>query len=337
VHSLVLVMLPDLHSEDRASSQLTQEEQKTFYEKGLRPAIERLTQTTASEWPATYSDELFRARGSNGQLSFCSKVVGEWLLPDLGNAIREALDENGCKWGKGLVFLHQLRGVKHSSPHGMQEGEASDALHAFLEMYNLTSILEDVTGKWRLDIGIEFRSSFDNCFGWRSDSHNHVARRALSISENAATRITRPGSSLYNRDLVSHLAAVSGCRITPGIAHGPQDVTYMQLYTTDKALIYRPDGTAHGKNITGKEILAGKGPKFIENLVQLYNNAIHTCRAHARIEVRVPLAEADTVLLNLDEELIRGSLVSVHPNVWWSVTYLFNLYSRLFTSPQVLT
>jgi hypothetical protein len=116
---------------------------------------------------------------------------------------------------------------------------------------------------------------------------------------------------------VSQLTAVSGCRIKPGTAHGPHDVAYVQLYNTDKALIYRPDGTAHEKYIKATEILAGKGLKFVENLVCSYNHAIDTCKSHARIELRIPLAEADKVLLNFDATIIRQSLVSIPVFIWW--------------------
>jgi hypothetical protein len=89
------------------------------------------------------------------------------------------------------------------------------------------------------------------------------------------------------------------------------------MYNTDKALIYRPNGTSHGKYITTLEILAGKGPKFVENLVNLYNNTVNTCSAHARIELCVPLAEGHRVLLTFNETLIQESLVSLPWNVWW--------------------
>lgn len=345
IHTLVRVLLPAIHT-DRRSPELTQEEKAIFYEKGLRPAIANLTHITSSEWPATYSDEMFRARGPNGQLSFCSKVVAEWLVPELGNAIRDALTENGCTWGTGLVFLHQVRGVKHSSTHGINRESAKQALEIFLRDNHLTPGQgaeegeegdEEADGrggeKWWVDAAIEVISNFGNCLAWRTDSHSHIVRRALSISYDEAERITKPGSTLYARDLVSHLTAVSGCRITPGKAHGLYDAVYMQLYTTDKALIYRPDGTAHGKYIKTTEIIAGKGPKFVENLIQLYNNAISTCSSHARLEVRVPLEEAHRVLLNFDDALIRESLVSINPKLWWYVR-LFLMFSLLLIPPQ---
>jgi hypothetical protein len=115
-HGKVCTLIPELHH-DGHSPQLTPDEQKAFYEKGLRPAIARLTDLTASKWPVTYEDEMFHVRGWNGQLSFCSRVVGEWLISNLGDAIRDSLAENGCSWGTGLVFFHQVKGVKHPSGH----------------------------------------------------------------------------------------------------------------------------------------------------------------------------------------------------------------------------
>ncbi|KAF9455548.1 hypothetical protein BDZ94DRAFT_1277936 [Collybia nuda] len=266
---------------------------------------------------------MFRARGQNGQLSFCTKIVAQWLVPELGDAIRLSLAENGCSWGTGLVFLHQIRGVKHSSSHTPNFRSAEAALELFLQDNKLTikdpgeEEGDDEEDRWWIDVGLEAISNFGHCLAWRTDAHPHIIERVLSITSDAAARITKPGSSLYARDLVSHLTAVSGCRITPGNAHGLYHASYVQLYNTDKALIYRPDGTAHGKYIKATEILAGKGPKFVENLVQLYNNAIETCSSHARIEVRVPLEHGHQVLLNLDDRLVCESLVSIDPKVWW--------------------
>lgn len=58
VHNILPVFIPELYNEER-SQFLSQEEQEIFYEKGLRPAVERLLPDRANEWPATYSDEMF--------------------------------------------------------------------------------------------------------------------------------------------------------------------------------------------------------------------------------------------------------------------------------------
>lgn len=120
---MLRVFIPELYNDDR-SQFLSQEEQKIFYKEGLRPAVVRLTPGVANEWPATYDDKNFRARGANGRLCFQTKVLPDWLVPHLGDCIRESLTDSGHTWGEGLVFLHQIRGVKHGNTHSLSRGAA---------------------------------------------------------------------------------------------------------------------------------------------------------------------------------------------------------------------
>lgn len=316
-HSSIIMLLPELYSEDRKSPYLTQDELETIYDLGTRPAIEELSPGTVAEWPAKYRDEMFRARGSNGQLAFASKMLPAWLVGHLGDRIRAALARNGSTWGTGLVFLHQIRGVKHSTSHSPEPAAADAAFHDFLEQQGLSYGRINRHGTWYVDIGVEFSSPYGRCLAWRTDSHSDMVQEACELGEEESRRLTHIGSSKYARDLVSHLPAVSGCRITTGRYHGPYDIAYMQLYTTDKALTYRPDRATFGKTITAEQILRGKAPAYLQSLITLYNNARETSDGHARVEVRVSIFSATKVLVNLDEDLIRTCLVSIARDVWW--------------------
>ncbi|GLB33116.1 hypothetical protein LshimejAT787_0100010 [Lyophyllum shimeji] len=319
-HNIIRVMIPELYHDQRSSPRLSQDEQRIFYEQGLRPAMEELLGDKAAEWPATYDDEMFRARGKDGRLALTTKMFPEWLVDQLGDQIRASLQDHGCSWGTGLVFLHQVRGVKHSSSHSVDAECAQRALQDFIEENNLDLTSLQSSGEWWIDVGLEIASGEGNCLAWRTDSHYHVVKRALDITSDVAHRITSVGSSKYTRDMSSHLPAVSGCRISPGPrARGPFEVQYMQAYTTEKALIYRPDRGHFGKFITCADVLNGKAMKFIDDLYELYRNAIDTNCSLARIEVRVPLRHGAAVLLDLDEELLRESLVSFSRSVWWSL------------------
>lgn len=301
---------------------LTQEEQKIFYEKGFRPAVVELLGPSAADWPPNYESEMFRARGHNGQLSFMSKMLPEWHVRGLGNTIREHLHNNGVSWGEGLVFLHQIRGVKNSSQHTPYEGDSECALEEWLDENSLKLI--DLTGdNWWVDVGLQISSSKEECLAWRTDSHFHVVKQVLRIRDHQAERITTITSSKYTRDMASHLTAVSGCRISPGPrAEGPFSVQYLQLYTTDKSLTYRQELGRHGKFITCSEVLAGKAEKYCENLYNVYLAAMEDNYSLARVEVRIPIKYASSVLIDLRNEMIHQWLVSFPKVVWWSVSAL---------------
>ena len=286
--------------------------------------MQKLWPERSAEWPVTYDDEMFRARGKNGTLSMQTKVTTDWMSSFLGDYIRESLQSSELTWGEGLVFLHQIRGVKNSSVHPLDGNAASDALVTFLkENMLLDPEAEDLgqllgQGKWWVDVAVEVASEEERCLAWRTDSHYAVVERVTGISEHQAHRITSPGSSQYIRDMSIHLPAVSGCRISPGRhGRGTSGVEYLQMYTTDKSLIYRHDQGHHGKFVTCAELLESKGITFIDKLYNLYRNAADETHCHARLEVRVPLAHADTVLLSIDAKLLYDSLLSFSPRVWW--------------------
>lgn len=322
------MLFPGLYGEGR-SPILTKDEQTTFYEKGLRPAVVQLLAQQADEWPPTYNDELFRARGQTGAYNFQTKMVPTWLVGELGETIRQFLAANGVPWGVGLLFLHQIRGVKVSTSHSLEHDASQEALDLFLRGNDLDPLRMSHSGSWWIDVGLEVSSVEGGCLAWRTDSHFHLVKVACELDDDIAHRITSPGSSSYGRDLVSHLPAISGCRVTPGArSRGPFDVAYLQAYTTDKSLTYRPDQGHYGKFMTASNALTGKSAEYMEDLYALYTSAAATTSSSARLEIRVPFASAGNVLLNITEETFRDSLVSIPREVWWQVFYTTIYISR---------
>ncbi|KAF8881146.1 hypothetical protein CPB84DRAFT_1687319 [Gymnopilus junonius] len=316
---LLRVYIPELYDPDKPYNLLSQPQQKTFYEQGLRPAIVDILEIESLEWPSTYKDEFWRSRGQNGQLRFLTKVIPSDKVPHLANALRAAFRDNDLSWHHGLVILHQIRGVKHASSHRPAWRDAKAAIAKFfrendLKMENL------VRGTWYIDVALNVTSHDSRCYGWRTDAHFHLARQALGINDHVAQRITSPGSSQYTRDMTSHLTGVSGWRIAPGVrAQGSFECRYFQGYTTDKSLTARAEKGHHGKFVTCADVLDGKAAEWADNLYQLNRNAIQTNLAATRMEMRVPLKFGPRVFLNIDDNLIRNSIISVHPITWWGL------------------
>lgn len=301
-------------------SQLRKEEKATFYEKGLRPAIESYLPQDISDWPSTYESEVFRAKRKTGQLAYGTKVVPRWVVPNLADAIRDNLTDAEIPWGGSMFILHTIRGTKSATRHAC---EADDARLALGEYLTDADIPEAATtsGTWWIDVGMEIMTEYLECLQWRTSSHFHITRAVLGISEAHASRITKIGSSKYSRDMASHLTAVSGCRIEPGSqAEGEYRAIYLQMYTTDKALTYSPEGRNHGKAITMAAAMGPtQPPNFISGLFDLYSSASENSPSNARVEVRVPIEHATSVFLNIGGDLLRDSLLSFTTEEWWSV------------------
>lgn len=321
VQNMVRVLIPELYNKETPNPVLSQEQQAVFYEDGLRPAIVHLLGARANEWPPSYADEMFRARGHSGQLSFQTKVIPAGLIPHLGDSIRHFLEENGHPWAEGLVFLHQIRGVKNANAHGLSDEAAEYALERFLRENQLDPNAAMNSDSFWVDVGLEISSSQQRCLAWMNDSHYHVVRACFGLDSVNARRITRQGSSKYARDITNHLSAVAGCRIEPGVrGQGTFEVQYFQMYTTDKALIYRLDQGHHGKFLKGQDILKrGKASSYLKSLFALYVRASEENSSSARMEGRVPIRYARRFFLNVGEELLRDSLVSFRRKDWWYV------------------
>jgi hypothetical protein len=111
---------------------------------------------------------------------------------------------------------------------------------------------------------------------------------------------------------------LSGCGLTLASAdQGPHDVKYIQMYTTDKAVVYHVEGSHHAKYLSGKMAIEGNPPVYTGNLYRVYQNASEHIDCGARVEVRVPLEEAATVLRALPARVLEQSLVVFSRKHWW--------------------
>jgi hypothetical protein len=320
VHNMIRALIPGLYDMHTRSPFLTQEDQTTFYEQGLLPAVQELCHNRSAEWPAKYTDEMFRARSRSGTLRFQSKMIPQWNVGQLGSAIRSKLRSAGIPWAKGIVFLHQIRGVKDSTFHSVDEDAAQQALKEFLLAEGLDLETIASSGKWWIDVGVQVTATNEDSLAWRTDSHPHIVLETCQVNQANAQRMTSVGSSQYARDMTSHLPQVSGCRIKPGIqGEGPYKVAYLQLYCTDKSITYLPDQGHFGKFITCSDVIKGKAKHFINQLYTLYLNAIDNNHAQARMELRVPVQFASSVLLNMNVDVICRALVSFPSVEWWYV------------------
>ncbi|KAJ3963519.1 hypothetical protein EV361DRAFT_874802, partial [Lentinula raphanica] len=212
-----------------------------------------------------------------------------------------------------------------------------DTLQQFLWSVDLPGP-DELVGQWYVDVGMELVSQDLQCLQWSTPGHYFAVRDVLSISSEDASRITKLSSSKYSRDVVSHLMGVSGCRIEPGTrAQGPYEAVYLQLYTTDKALTYNPEGRHHGKAITTKLAMGQTQPAdFINGLTHLYTNAMTRNASNARVEVRVPVHHATRVLSNSLSTDVITSLLSFQRSVWWNFRLIrTEAISRVLMQQQI--
>jgi hypothetical protein len=307
----------DLYDEDQPCRHLSKEQLADFYEKGLRPTVVELLQDRAPDWPATYSAELFRARGHDGRIAFSMKVIPDNLIPEFGDQLRHKLEVNGVTWAKNLVFLHEIRGVKNASYHYTDRDNADIALEELLDQNFLR--LEDLNpDTWYIDVGLEISSRDKRCLGWRTDSHSEILQELAEVAKEHADRVTNIKFANYFRDPASHLLGVSGFRLTPGVrARGAYETAYVNVYHTDKGVTSRQDRGHYGKFITTSQIFQGTAVKYAEDLYNLNTTSATSNYSCARAEIRIPLRYATEPMVYINHAVLQRSLVSLSPNEWW--------------------
>ncbi|THU76659.1 hypothetical protein K435DRAFT_878887 [Dendrothele bispora CBS 962.96] len=301
-------------------SQLSEYHQAQFYNYGLRPTVAQHLPAYVSDWPAAYSSEKFRATKKNGARCVGTKLLPDWVVKKLASGLRENLQANNVVWAEDFFFIHTIRGVKHAWHHSVSEFAADATLTRFFE----DAKLDVRRGDWFVDVGIEFSSVARRCLQWSARAHASVVQDVLQISMAAAIRITKLGSSKYSRDLASHLTHVAGCRIVPGDnADGTWEALYMQMYTTDKAATFSPEGRFHGKTLAMIEAMGIVQPCVWMNGIQgVYDVAAEDTFSNARIEIRIPLCFATSALLRFDLDVMRSALLSFSREEWWGLRSL---------------
>lgn len=314
---------------------MTEHQRSFWYENGFRPAIVALLgQNIASEWPAKYSTEEFRAKKTRGGFAWSTKLIPSDVVGDLADRIRTELGQNpliaddDVTWARDFFFLHTIRGTKHSTFHHVDTPSAEHYLEDFLQRAQLSDEIGR-EGDWYIDVGIEISSERGECLQWSTPTHYEVVQQALRISTRNAERISDINSSKYTRDPVSHLTAISGFRVVPGFrGQGMYEAAYIQAYTTDKAVLYHPEGRHHSKFITIKEAMKVEHPsKTIEGIYSIYDEARTANSSNARLEVRVPYKFATQVLIEFDPDVLKDCLCSFSRQEWWLV--LFSLPFRI--------
>ncbi|KAG6818435.1 hypothetical protein H0H93_005013 [Arthromyces matolae] len=319
--------------------QLTRRERELLYKHGIRPAIQYLLGNQASEWPATVETEEIRAKRYRGGYSFLTKVIPKEVVRYLSASIKhfissdDTLSPEDKEWACSIMYLHTVRGTKNVTSHRVDHHAAHLALIEFLDDSHLPYNLSEV-GRWYIDVAIEVISARDRSLQWVASSHANVLEELLSVESEHARRITSIGSSKYALDISSHLTALAGMRCTPGVlAEGPYECKYVQLYTTDKAVVYNIDAGHHAKFLTTKEAMADTQPApTIHGLHTIYEEARSNNPSHARAEMRVPIDYATDVLVFLDTNVLRNALCSFETKKWWALRL-----HRIAAASQVLS
>jgi hypothetical protein len=304
-------------------TQLSEDEVRQFYERGLKPSMAQLVENL--DWPAEYISGPRNTPGTDGEDShagprdFRFATLPPVMLANFASNLRIHLQRNGVEWADKIFFVHTVCGMKSATTHLKKKDAARLAWIKALERAQIPLEATD-QGSWWIDVGLEFRSDDPGCYlQWTTASHDLIVQKVLGVSMSTAMRITTLGHDGYSRDIVCHLSEVSGCRLETGIRHGgPFHAAYLELSTTSISGAQHPAVPA----LTVPQVMdVGRWPhQTAIDLLSAFSaqkNSQNWLQSNAaRVELRVPLEHAEDVLIDIDEDTIRESLLSFSRQEW---------------------
>ncbi|TFK16729.1 hypothetical protein FA15DRAFT_711465 [Coprinopsis marcescibilis] len=320
----IRICFPRLSSEARQSHHLFQVECQLFYDLVVRPAMAAEMDIRGLDLPPNYTSEMFRSRSASGRLILSGRPVPSWIIHNLVARMRDLVEESGLEWAEGFFFLHEIRGLKSASYHAHDELAAEEALEEFWGDHCVDpEALENPQCHCWIDIGGEVSSNHPDgpkCLAWLAEAHPNLLIEVAKLSRRRANALTVVGNGKYYRDPTSHFIDLCGFRAMPGVrSQGPYKMVYCQAYQTCKSVTAIHDGNDFAKRITVNDMLTSKKATYIDNLIDLYEASQHRVVSCARIEVRVPLRYANTVMLGLNPSVFRDSLASIDVADWWAI------------------
>lgn len=312
IRTKVRAFFPRLYDPERQDVELTREQKKGIYEKGIRPVIEELNYETSTNWSTDYEGALTRATKRNNRYQYGTRPFPANMVSRFGYDLRLALID-AFPWARDMLFMVQVQGVKEANQHKPDnEHVATTALRRAMHDLNYLGLLDEP--HCYIDVGLEL-SEPNYAYQWRTDAHGKIIL-AYTTSYNARTAATVTRSRNYQKDCTSGLMHVAGFRVTLA-ARDPNEPVYMQAYTTDKALVHQLDGGRHGLALTGKAALSQITPPHMTNMYRLFHHAAQHHDCAARLEMRLPISAAVRSALSVPAELMSQSLC-VFPRIdWW--------------------
>lgn len=324
-----------------------------IYNRCLLPIIRQLMPTHASHWPPSYEIALKTSRDRAGRLHLGSLDIPAHILPQFATLYLETI-ETIRPYFRDAYFGHELRGWKGATAHNFAtdddqpDDEANFVYERVSGLYDLTRVLnmqaiqED---QWLVDVGLEFGRP-GKVVTWSSTGHLALVQHLLPDVPNLERKFNR--SKNYHVDHQMHLKDVAGFRWTPG--QNIETISYVQAYTTEKCVSYQlHEGIFRPRKAS--ELLSKQAcAKLVDDLDE-QSQILFACTGDdeqqpdvkpqegcARVEVRVPLADANDILTEFSLELINDTMVQIPASQWWYVAdyfieiMIYNLVSRYFKS-----
>lgn len=290
----------------------SQEYLATLYNDCIRPAITLVRHSEVAHWPVSYDAEYKRLQTPNG-LGQSTYPVSSNIIQQFGEELMDNIHDQ--PWGVGAFFFHQIRSVRAVYPH--QSHESNNTLQRLLNYHFIPNSVNQY--RFWVDVGMEFMKT-SKVLWWREDAHWRMIQRVLNLSEQEARRAVT--SSRYTFDAACQLTEVGGCRFVPSVDQGAESgAVYIQLYNTEKQVTYSVNRVEkyNSKHLDiASSILDSKYiSTYFNSVHSRFKDARRNFEGYARLEVRLPLWNANYTTFDGNAADLAQSLISFKNSVWW--------------------
>ncbi|KAB5587713.1 hypothetical protein CTheo_8846 [Ceratobasidium theobromae] len=341
--AIVRIFFPRLERRDAKSNCLYESEMEALYDHAVRPAaMTTLPRELTGTWPATWVDEMFRAtqnaenRRDGRRIQHTGRDIHSVFLNDFVGHMRTLVDaKEELEWARSFFFVVEMRGLKtrdssmHIPPEEpiVDEDGAVDAecprvqsIDRILSSFHTADFDIDC---WFLDIGLNFTipSPLGGCACPLPavEAHAAILSHVLDKDMDMCTRWVNGYGGYYQRDELAQLKALAGFRFTNP---NPEDngICYVQLYTSDKSVIYNLNLPNHAKRITTWQILENWDKarmNHFQPLIAAFREASGAHEMSVRLEVRVEFSQYPFTQLRVPDEQARNWMYWADPKDYW--------------------
>ena len=302
---------------------LTDEHFSQVYERAILPAIRRCDPLLAEEWPANYQAVQNHARKAGGQFGSVTHLLPVNVLARFAEQLFSRLDRLGEGY-RGAFFEIEVKGVKTTSMHNASDDDnRRAALNSVLAPLNMDLVSpQEQNRSWYIDVALEVHHD-GYAMQWLTGSHHHLLSHVLpSLAAREIQLLHR--SSRFYEDLSGHLTDLAGFRVTTRTSGQRDNIVYISVYTTDKAVTYQtaPGGMYRRRRYydlfkTKREALIEAADNITVTFADCGGRLGVVQDSAARIEVRVKFAHAFNTLRDLPNDLVQRTVLPVQSEVWW--------------------
>lgn len=305
--------------EPHGNGLMTQAQFALLYNKCVQPIVVELWPTVVEHWPPSYAAALELQRDEHGKI--CHKTVDcqPVNLVTFNRNLRARLEQYECF--QDSFYLHEWKGLKGASHHAIDDVEGRQRAYEIVtRSIDFTQVQPD---NWKIDVAIEL-SMTDSVLQWRKSCHGPLLQYILPNVDQEHIQALLRSTQRFDLDISAHLGDLAGFRCEPRSDGTEDNVSYVNVYTTDKEGTYQ----LH-KGLFARRSVHHLLPRIIDKLLadldrmgsqlRLYASEESSHDGNCRLEIRVPLSLHDTVLLEFPDRLILHGIARYHYKTWWFV------------------